>query len=728
MTRHNHAVIGMRRAAMVLGALVLSLSAVNVTFVSAHDDPTRPTADTPANDPRRGLHYDGLRRSDKCPGGFEIVSRGTCTHGPDAFPQGISAASTPAFRPTIGATQVAAAPPVTCDGNGTSGKRVEVLYVVASNKTNRYATVVDSIRQWMADADTKVHESGLVTGESRRIRFVHDASCQVVVRNVTVSSAAANDFSTLIDELIGLGYDSNDRKYLSMMDANVYCGIGELWPDDSKGGGNFSNGFLSTFSRVDVPCWATGSLGDSTALHEISHNLGAVQESAPNDSGGGHCIDEWDLMCYSDEPNYPSMVYKCPSEFEALLDCENNDYFHTSPPTNNYLYSHWNLADSEFLLNSEGDEYVTLSAPVRVLDTRSGVGGVWGAMTPNSFNSVRMAGALGVPDYADAVVVNITAVDPSSATYLSAFPSGTVKPLASNLNVAAGQTRANLATVKVGSIGLAAGSGWVDIYNYAGNTHVVADVVGYFAHRIGATYGSVQPQRVLDSRIGVGGYSTPWGPGSTRTVNIGSAVPSGATSVVLNLTATRPTASSYGTVFAAGASRPLASNLNYPISQTVPNLVVSRMNASRQVSIYNNSGSVHFVADVVGYFTTSSPSSEFVPLSPSRFMDTRNGTGTARAPFVADETRSLQVGGVGQVPADASAVVVNVTATNATSGGFVTVWPDGSAWPTASALNLRQNQTMANLVMVGLSPAGRIQLYNSSDSVNLIVDVLGYYK
>ena len=115
-------------------------------------------------------------------------------------------------------------------------------------------------------------------------------------------------------------------------------------------------------------------------------------------------------------------------------------------------------------------------------------------------------------------------------------------------------------------------------------------------------------------------------------------------------------------------------------------------------------------------------------MRPNRCLDTRSGNGTLDAPLAAGESRSLQISGRGQVPVGASAVIVNVTATNVASPGYVTVWPDGNTRPTASSLNLRTGRTMANLVMVGLSSSGRIRLYNSASSAELVVDVVGYYK
>jgi hypothetical protein len=87
------------------------------------------------------------------------------------------------------------------------------------------------------------------------------------------------------------------------------------------------------------------------------HNLGGVQLSAPNSSGGWHCTDEYDRMCYSDEPNYPAMNYYCSdSSLNRLFDCNDDDYYNTDPAGGSYLDTHWNAANSQYLV--AGDQSV----------------------------------------------------------------------------------------------------------------------------------------------------------------------------------------------------------------------------------------------------------------------------------------------------------------------------------------------------------------------------------
>ena len=160
--------------------------------------------------------------------------------------------------------------------------------------------------------------------------------------------------------------------------------------------------------------------------------------------------------------------------------------------------------------------------------------------------------------------------------------------------------------------------------------------------------------------------------------------------------------------------------------QTVPNLVVAKVGADGNVDLYNLQGSVHLIADVAAWFPTTSG---FTSLSPQRLLDTRAGNGAVRGPVGADSVTTLHVTGRGGVPADGvGAVVLNVTVTEATAPGFVTVYPTGAGRPTASNLNFVPGQTVPNLVVAKVGADGNVDLYNLQGSVHLIADVAGWFS
>ena len=118
-------------------------------------------------------------------------------------------------------------------------------------------------------------------------------------------------------------------------------------------------------------------------------------------------------------------------------------------------------------------------------------------------------------------------------------------------------------------------------------------------------YTAITPNRILDSGTGLA-FDEPWEPGQTRDLEVtGGAtnVPDDATAVVLNVTAVHPTVGTHLTVWPTGTDVPNVSNLNLPADDTRANLVVVKIGIFDQVSIYNNTGDVDVIADVVGYFT-----------------------------------------------------------------------------------------------------------------------------
>jgi hypothetical protein len=197
--------------------------------------------------------------------------------------------------------------------------------------------------------------------------------------------------------------------------------------------------------------------------------------------------------------------------------------------------------------------------------------------------------------------------------------------------------------------------------------------------------------------------------------------------VVLNLTVTNPTLSSYLTAYPTGASQPLASNINFVAGQTIANRAVVKVSSSGQVNIFNFQGSVDVVADVSGWFTDGTDpqasGTVFTPLTPSRILDTRSSAAVGSGGTIV-----LQVSGQGGVPATgAVAAVLNVTVTDTTAPSYLTVWPDATSRPLASDINWVAGQTNPNLAIAKLGSNGKVDIYNFSGSTDVVVDVMGWY-
>ncbi|QJY45121.1 pre-peptidase C-terminal domain-containing protein [Pseudonocardia broussonetiae] len=288
--------------------------------------------------PPKGDKPPGL---DPCPGeALEQLSKSrTCTHGPDPAPPGVDIAKDAPVSP-------GAPPAIQCVGDGVSGFRTHALYVRASDVADGFAGALPQIRSVAGQADQIYSSSAAATGGSRGIRFVHDSTCTVIVDNVVVSPTGDDNIDNTIAELQSRGYNRSDRKYMIFVDANVICGQGTIQTDDQAGQNNRNNQGPS-YGRNDRGCW-TGQV----VAHELMHNLGGVQNTAPNASGGFHCTDEWDVLCYSDSPNFPAMRTVCPDPAldTTRLDCGNDDYCHTAPQPGSYLATRWNTANSTFLI------------------------------------------------------------------------------------------------------------------------------------------------------------------------------------------------------------------------------------------------------------------------------------------------------------------------------------------------------------------------------------------
>ncbi|MEV6968714.1 ricin-type beta-trefoil lectin domain protein [Hamadaea sp. NPDC051192] len=288
-----------------------------------------------------------------------------CTHGPDATPPGLDI-----HRPVapLAAALTASALPV-CEGDGVSGKRVEVLYIHGS--TSRYAQYLETFRTLAEGVDAIYNASAAETGGERHVRYVTETvngQCRPVVRDVQIADSAlnANDWAPLLNAVQAAGYTRTDRKYLQFVDATIYCGIGGFAGDTTKSDSNRSN-VGPEYARADSGCWNAG-----VAAHELGHTLGAVNNNAPNASGHAHCVDEYDVMCYKDADDV-TLVYRCTDQaHDNRLDCNHDDYYNTNPPAGSYLANNYNVADNLFLIKGGGGTTPPPSTTFKLTNGASG--------------------------------------------------------------------------------------------------------------------------------------------------------------------------------------------------------------------------------------------------------------------------------------------------------------------------------------------------------------------
>jgi Cysteine-rich secretory protein family len=352
-----------------------------------------------------------------------------------------------------------------------------------------------------------------------------------------------------------------------------------------------------------------------------------------------------------------------------------------------------------------GSGYTALSG-FRVSDSRS-----TSPFSTGETRTISIAGSGSVPVSATAVVLNVTAVSKAAGGYLTVWPTGQPKPETSNVNFGPNDIVPNAVVVQLGS-------GSINIFSETGPTDVFVDVGGYFE----GGFVGVAPARLLDTRRGTriaGGAEV-----SVKVIGVAGIPTTGVAGVMLNVTAVAPAAEGYASVRPEGSAVPNASNLNFTQGIVVANAVGVGVGSNGNVRLLHASPApADYIVDIFGYFETGS----FVSLSPTRVFDSRKGAGGKGA--VRDgESYSVQIAGVNGVPSTGiGAVLANVTVAAPTRGGYLSMWPNGVSQPNTSVLNFSANQTKPNLTVLTLGNGGAINLFNSSGSTQILIDVLGYF-
>lgn len=434
------------------------------------------------------------RYPSRCPGAGELamVAPGACAHE-DVAPPGVDPhehVSTAELQDRVGAGAQAyeaaqelgvaapqnvavSSPSVPCDGDGTSGYRVQAMYVVEAGSTNRYSALQSSFQLWAAGVDDVINRSAALTGGVRHVRFVTEpggGGCVAKVLNVTVPNGSMTSFNATISAVQALGYTSPARKYLMWTDATTLCGVATMYGGDTETQANPNNGSYAQYARIDSGCWGfgDGTSQHSVEAHELLHTLGGVQNTAPHSTSAGHCWDESDTMCYADGGNH-AMVQICPSNREYFYDCSNDDYFSTYPDPGSYLDGHWNAADSRFLIGGgDGTGGGTLGSPTTLgatiavnnpavpgLATQASVAPALPTgrtLTSVKWTSARSDCTFSTPTEVQTdVTCNATTTTSTSVTATLVDSTGATKTVTSPLTFASGSARP--VTVSLGAAG-----------------------------------------------------------------------------------------------------------------------------------------------------------------------------------------------------------------------------------------------------------------------------------
>lgn len=258
----------------------------------------------------------------------------------------------------------------------------------------------------------------------------------------------------------------------------------------------------------------------------------------------------------------------------------------------------------------------------------------------------------------------------------------------------------------------------------------------------GGAFVPVVPTRIVSTDTGVGGSSSPFGSGTTRSYTVlgtASVPTTGVSAVVVNvavLHATSSSASSALTVWPGGETRPTAVTMRFDEDNSPrSNTTIVKVGSNGKVSVFNESGSVDVNLDITGYFTSTSDlnsSGGFVPITPTRVADTMSGQGVPLAKLHMGSSVDVQVSNDDEIPADATAVFANIETRSAKSGTMKIVPTGQSATSAPPTVKYQDSGPTSSGVMLKLSSAGKINVSNQADAyggdVDFKIDIQGYFS
>ena len=386
------------------------------------------------------------------------------------------------------------------------------------------------------------------------------------------------------------------------------------------------------------------------------------------------------------------------------------------------------VVDIEGYVSAASTGLYTPTSPLRICDTRPPGGGIvanrcdTGTPSPIGPGSARTFTVSGqgspVPGTGvSAVVFNLTAIDPSVATVLTAFAATTARPNASNLNLGAHTALPNRVIVPVTCT---AGACSVSIWNGAGSVNIAVDLDGWFTTSSGTQFTPLAtPARICDTQSGTPSCAEgKLGGGDVLNVEAAGVdgIPEdtgGAGSlvaIVANVTAFNATSPTVVTVYPGPDSpiHPGVSDLNPPINIATTNLVVVGVGSDGSVNLYNAVGNVNLIVDVLGYYATAGSTG---PLAAPTYASTLVGPGQAGM-YPVDVTNDAQYYFVLDA-GNYRVVAVNRTtdAIDCQIGGLQGNLP--GQFGDARALDY---DSATNQLYVADTPNNRIEIFSFSDS------------
>jgi hypothetical protein len=214
-----------------------------------------------------------------------------------------------------------------------------ILYSHPRDKNGRPNEAREIIREAVRKANDVIHRDGLdYSNEQKdvdlRVKCEAGGGIDVGQFNSTVPSDD-DSFARIVGDARERGFDNPGVKYVIFWDSprSDACGTGQIADDDRRNSDNAHNNFAyAQYSVVyGQACWENGR----TPLHEMGHNMGAVQKSAPHNADGFHCDEgrEADILCTTGSGSSCGL---------QRFDCGHDDYFDPQNPSN-YLSQKWQV-------------------------------------------------------------------------------------------------------------------------------------------------------------------------------------------------------------------------------------------------------------------------------------------------------------------------------------------------------------------------------------------------
>ena len=334
--------------------------------------------------------------------------------------------------------------------------------------------------------------------------------------------------------------------------------------------------------------------------------------------------------------------------------------------------------------------------PQRVVDTRE----TGTRLPPGGVLTVDVAAQIPAAATAAAVAVNATAADPAGAGYLTVWPCDRARPVASAVNYPAGQARGGFTTSVLSA------SHTVCVFSSAA-ADVIVDVQGLFIPNGGERFATSAPQRLIDTRV------------SGRTQELALHAPAGAQAVAVTLTVTGSSAAGFISAYPCGAARPNVSNVNWGAGETVAGAAFVPVGADGTFCVFSNT-STDVIVDLTGTFTMAS-GLRFVPVTPTRMVDTRSGAGGWLGMQGAGQTIDIVA-----APASAAAVTGTITLVEPTTSSYLTGTVCGAPAGQTSSVNAAAGTVMANALTVALSAGGELCI-NAMAASHTLFDTTGWW-